>query len=159
MELGSAADWAAGVGSLAAVICALLIAFRQEREFNKRRRDEQEQAEQRRIHLIDEVIRVASHVEVTIEWISNPVGLEPTQSLWQFYLVTLAGYRGQFEALQSLARDDPRVFSEIGRLISECDFMVRLEGGDWMAAATTAANLKKLFSYRREQLEKIKHDA
>lgn len=62
-DWGNAADWVSGIGSLLAVGAALWIAFGQERNARRLRRESKNEEHERKAHLIGEVIRLTAAME------------------------------------------------------------------------------------------------
>lgn len=124
VDYGNVADWASGVGSLAAVIAALWVAGSQARAAARVRVAEEAERVQRRAQVVAEAIRLAGEVEAKATSRAQLARLGGANSASDTVelMEEIASVRSQIEALQKFPMTDPRVFSEIGRLAHDCRF-------------------------------------
>lgn len=114
---GNAADWAAAIGSIVAVIAAVWIANGQKR-FARWQKGEAERAERERHQsLINEVIRVTEQLRKEFEKLSKAGAMSGLQSIGADKWTNVERLRLRVKSLQSLATDFPRLFSEIGAIL------------------------------------------
>ncbi len=114
---GNAADWAAAIGSIVAVIAAVWIADGQKR-FARWQKDEAERAErQRHQSLINEVIRVTEQLRDEFARLATLGDLGGLQSFTADNWNNAERLRVRIRSLQSLATDYPRLFSEVGSIL------------------------------------------
>lgn len=127
-DWGNVADWAGAIASLAAVIVALFIAFRESWSLKKQRQLDENQQYLRMAQLRAEIIRLAAEIELLAH--DAFVGGRPQEGIanWQQTLQeSIEGCRLQLIALQTLAAPDPRLFGLIGRMIGETKFEFDVE--------------------------------
>lgn len=122
VDFGNVADWASGLGALAAVIVALYIANNQARAAGEIRRIEANEAHARRALVIAEAIRLATQIEAHAVGYSQltTLGGGESKSRKLKLLNEVEGIRSQIGALQRFPMSDPRLFAEIGRIVHEC---------------------------------------
>lgn len=155
IEWGNAADWAAAIGSLAAVAAALWIAFGQERNARKLRQIAKNEEHERRAHLIVEVIRLTAQIEAIavagdslVDFGGGAHGLMSNRA-------EIEGVRAQLLALQQFPQSDPRIFGEIGRIIGESAVPADFATSNPAYQAITLREMARKLAQRREVLVQL----
>lgn len=131
VDYGNVADWVsgiasviAGVGSVVAVIFAVRIANSQRRYDQQLRQIADNQAHEKRAHLIGEVIRLTAEIEAKIQEVYGRVVATSTfGDSWRKDISEIEPIRLQLESLQQLATSDPQLYGEIGRITREAVFV------------------------------------
>lgn len=151
-DWGNIADWAGAIASLAAVIAALVIAFRESWSLKKQRQMDDNQQYLRLAQLRTEIIRLAAEIELLAHDAFG--GGRPVEDVanWQQTLQeSIEGCRLQLIALQTLAAPDPRLFGLIGRMIGETkfEFDVKARGAE---LPNRLLQIEQAMSARREAI-------
>ena len=155
IEWGNAADWAAAIGSLAAVAAALWIAFGQERNARKLRRIAKNEEYGRRAHLIAEVIRLTAEIEAFALAGDRLVGFGGGVNGLLSNRDDIEGVRAQLLALQQFPNADPRIFGEIGRIIRESAVPADFAIGNPTYQAISLREIAQKLLQRREVLVQL----
>lgn len=152
-DWGNAADWVSGIGSLLAVGAALWIAFGQERNARRLRRESKNEEHERKAHLIGEVIRLTAAIEAVACAGATLLNLGGGRSdSLTSHKDDIDGLRLQLKALQQFPQTDPRIFGEIGRIIQESELPSGFATGGASYQATVYRDLAKKLTPRREVL-------
>ncbi|HEY6817683.1 MAG TPA: hypothetical protein VI168_19275 [Croceibacterium sp.] len=154
-EWGNAADWAAAVGSLAAVATALWIAFGQERNARKLRQIAKNEEHERRAHLIVEVIRLTAEIEAFAVAGDRLVALGGGTNGLLSNRDDIEGVRAQLLALQQFPQSDPRIFGEIGRIIRESVVSADFATGSPSYQAIILREIAQKLAQRRKVLTEL----
>lgn len=156
VDWGNSADWVSGIGSLLAVGAALWIAFGQERNARRLRREARNEEHERKAHLIGEVIRLTGAIEAVATAGATLVdfGGGRNGSLTS-HKDDIEGLRMQLKALQQFPQTDPRIFGEIGRIIHESEFPSGFSTGGTSYQAIVYRDLAKKLRERRDVLAKL----
>ena len=121
IDWGNVASWVSGMGTLAAIIVALWIAGSERRSAARLRDIEVNEAHERRAQVICEAIRLAGDIEAKansyVQLTSLGGGLGDAKM--HEVIADIDGARSQLQALQQFPMTDPRVFTEIGRIVHE----------------------------------------
>lgn len=156
VEWGNAPDWAAAVGSLAAVAAALWIAFGQERNARKLRQIAKNEEHACRAHLIAEVIRLTAEIEAfavagdgLVDFGGGVGGLLSNRD-------DIDGVRAQLQALQQFPQSDPRIFGEIGRIIRESAVPADFATGSPTYQGMLLREIAQKLALRREVLTQLR---
>lgn len=114
MDVGSMADWASAGASTVTVGVALYIAGWEQRAARRDRERLLNEQHQRHAHIRAEAIRLAGEIEALARHHSQlaTLGSQHNQDLTFF----AEGHVSQLDALQRFPMEDPRIFSEIGRI-------------------------------------------
>lgn len=155
IEWGNAADWAAAIGSLAAVAAALWIAFGQERNARKLRRIATNEEHGRRAHLIAEVIRLTAEIEALAGTGDSLVGFGGGVNGLLSNRDDIEGVRAQLLALQQFPQSDARIFGEIGRIIRESAVPADFAIGNPTYQAIILREVAQKLAQRREVLVQL----
>ena len=122
IDWGNAADWVAGIGSLAAVFVAVGIAAWQFRDARRQRLENRDEEHGRKAHLAAEIIRISGAIEAVASAAANLVNLSTGLHGVTSQMDEIHGLRLQLKALQDFPQSDPRLYGEIGRIIAESEF-------------------------------------
>lgn len=156
VDYGNAADWIAGIGSLAAVGVALYIANGQERFAQRQRQEAKNEEYERKVHLIMEVVRLTAEIESHMTSTSNLIDAGGGGAGgWMNTLDEIEGIRTQLTALQPLAQSDPRIFGEIGRILRESDTPNDFRGANTSYVSIIYRGIVKRLAERRTTLAKL----
>lgn len=125
LEWGSVADWVSGGGSLLAVIAALIVAFGQWRRAVRLERANRKANIEKHNALVSEADRLAGEMATRSQTMvtKNKITLGAAgQSSAKQYVAEMTALRDQLDSLQRFQSDDPRLYVEIGRLKTLCEF-------------------------------------
>lgn len=120
-EWGNIADWVSGLGALGAIIVALRIAGSERRSAALLREIEANEDHARRAQVIAEAIRLAAEIEAKANSYAQLIAFGGGDSETRKHeaIADIEGIRSQLQALQQFPITDPRIFTEIGRMIHE----------------------------------------
>ncbi|MBH1945500.1 hypothetical protein I5L01_14840 [Erythrobacter sp. YJ-T3-07] len=120
-DWGNVADWVSGLGALLAVIVALRIAGTERRSAAHLRTIEANEALERRSQIKSEAIRIAGAIEAeALSYFQlSSLGGGDSEAKKHEVIATIKSVRSQLEALQNFPMNDPRLFTEIGRMVHE----------------------------------------
>lgn len=151
-DWGNAADWAAAIGSLAAVAAALWMAFGQERNARKLRRIAKNEEHERRAHLIAEVIRLTAEIDTFAVTGDRLVGFGGGVNGLLSNRDDIEGVRAKLLALQQFPQSDPCIFGEIGSIIRECAVPADFATSNPTYQAVLLREISQKLAQRREVL-------
>jgi len=155
IEWGNAVDWAAAIGSLAAVAAALWIAFGQERNARKLRRIAKNEEYWRRAHLFVEGVTLTAEIEAFSLAGDRLVGFGGGVNGLLSSRDDIEGVRAQLLALQQFPNADPRIFGEIGRIIRESAVPAEFAIGNPTYQAIILREIAQKLAQRREVLVQL----
>lgn len=156
VDYGNAADWVAGIGTLAAVGMALYIANGQERFARHTRLEAKNEEYGRRAHLIGEVVRLTGEIEAKLLAAQGQLGEGGGfTTLWHSGIEEIDPLRLQLYSLQQLAKSDPQVFGEIGRIARECEFEKNILKSSPDYVGFQIRKMKENLSQRRSVLSSL----
>ncbi len=156
IDWGNAADWVSGIGSLLAVGAALWIAFGQERNARRLRREAKNEEHERKARLISEVIRLTAAIEAVANAGATLVDFGGGRSgSLTSHKDDIDGLRLQLKAIQQFPQTDPRIFGEIGRIIQESEWPSGFATGGTSYQAIVYRDLAKKLAERRDVLVKL----
>lgn len=125
VEWGSVADWVSGIGSMAAVFAALIIAYLEWRRATRSEVRERKAATEKQASLTTEAVRLAEQML----WLCNDL-LEDARRMddkvdktdVNTFLVDMKKLKNKIISLQQFPNDDPRLYVELEQLKTLCDF-------------------------------------
>lgn len=156
-DWGNIADWVSGLGALGAVIVALWIAGSERRSAALLREIEANEVYEQRAQVIAEAIRLVADIEAKARSFAQVAALGGGHgdSNKHEIMAEIAGIRSQLQALQQFPIKDPRVFSEIGRMVHDS----RSEHGAALQSTShfglTMRQLAEDMATRREAISNI----
>lgn len=155
-DWGNIADWVSGLGALAAVVAAVVIATQQSREAANLRRIAINEEIERKAHVAAEAIRLAAAIQsqaASYAQLMRLGGSDYTQRKAEL-ANEINGLRGQLSALQQFPIADPRLFSEIGRMIHDSRVDASFLNASGSVSEIEMRDLAKAMLARREAMMK-----
>lgn len=155
IDWGNAADWVAGIGSLAAVFVAVGIAAWQFRDARRQRLENRNEEHGRKAHLAAEIIRIAGAIQAVAGSAANLVNLGGGIHGLTSQIDEINGLRLQLKALQDFPQSDPRLYGEIGRIIAESEFSRTFATASTTSQGFELRDMAKKLAKRREAIGKL----
>lgn len=150
VDVGSMADWASAGASTVAVGVALYIAGWEQRAARRDRERLANEQHERHAQIRAEAIRLAAEIETLARQHTQLAnfGVDHTHNLTYF----AEGHAAQLDALQRFPMEDPRLFSEIGRIAAVYRRYAATMTGSPSQVGSRMRNLANELAKRREAL-------
>lgn len=149
---GNVADWVSGLGASAAVIGAVWIAKTQERFAKHMKKVEAAEAHEKKAHLISEVLRLSGEIEAQASRGKSYINAERAVASWKAVIDDINDLRASLDDIQQLAKAEPLIFGEIGRISRESKIEYNLEVASPAYAAHRFGEIIAKVQKRREVL-------
>ena len=162
LQLGSVSEMVGGVGSALAVLVALFIAFIEWRRANRLENADRKAKAEKHNALVGEADRLAVEIAARCQSLVTKnkiaMGVASQSSVKQF-LEEIGGLHSQLQSLQRFPSEDPRLYVEIGRLKTLCEFESGFFGASTSYVGIIAERRLEEVKARRAAIEALKVEA